>query len=195
MTQPQDIRARRARGDDIFGIDVSSIRTVTSLMKIALFTGTLAHMTTANLEISKATLDWSDFRTVRQGTYGEEDAEAGAVITVVRTRDPSVVRIRVRHVANVERGAEHTPSLLRHEQGHLDMAIIAARLMKVDIDAGVHPEIAFHQHGEAYLAANHRYDDMTAHGRDTGAQASWNTALQIALAQEPAPCFVNTVLL
>ena len=152
-------------------------------------------MATVELVILKLKLDWSDFQPVRPNTLGGFDAEAGGRISVqARGRGAAqVVLIAVRHTARVETDTVQTAALLLHEQGHLDLTIIAAHRMKVDIEGGMNWNSAARQRSRALGTANTQYDNETNHGTDAAAQARWNAALQRDLRSfEPnplGPCF------
>ncbi len=151
----------------------------------------------ATITISKETLGWSDFEVVGADDIEDGDAQAGARISVSwsQTGNALTADIQVQHTAIVESGKAHTDALLRHEQGHLDLGILGARRIKVDIEAGTSPDNARVQHIARLAAANIRYDTETNHSANTSAQGTWNIALTAALAMTVPPAAVNGVTL
>lgn len=152
---------------------------------------------TVNLTVSKSTLDWTDFEVVGADDIADGDAEAGANISVNWSQNGNdlTVNIGVQHHARVESDTTQTASLLRHEQGHLDLGILVARRMKRDIEAGTSPANAQATHNPRLASLNVTYDTNTNHGQNTANQNTWNTALDTALAAATPPASVNGSLL
>jgi hypothetical protein len=148
---------------------------------------------TVNITVSKSTLDWSDFEVVGEDDIADGDAEAGADISMTWSSSGSdlTVEISVQHTAKVESDTAQTATLLRHEQGHLDLGILVARRIKRDIVAGTSLGSARTTHMPRLTAANVRYDTNTNHGQTTANQSRWNTALDAALAAASPPASVN----
>jgi hypothetical protein len=150
---------------------------------------------TVNISISKETLDWTDFEVVGEDDIADGDAEAGARLSMTWSSEGSnlTVDISVQHTARVESDTSQTAELLRHEQGHLDLGILAARRMKVDIEAGNNPDTMLTRHRTRMGTANVTYDTQTNHGQNNSAQSNWNAALDAALRATPSPSSVNGV--
>ena len=151
---------------------------------------------TADITVSKEVLDWTDFDVVGDDDIADGAAEAGGTITYSYTRAGSnyTASIVVQHNARVEGDTTQTSSLLRHEQGHLDLAILVARRMKFDIEHGMSPQNAAARHITHRLpSANVRYDQLTNHGLNAAVQSAWETALDQALLADSPPSTVRTV--
>jgi hypothetical protein len=146
-----------------------------------------------NITVSTTTLTWADFEVVGEDDIDGGDAEAGATITL--NWSSASVEINVQHTARVESDTVQTPALLRHEQGHLDLAILVARRIRRDINKGTSPGNAQAAHLPRLSNLNIRYDNSTNHGQNTQSQGTWNTALTTALAAATPPASVNGVLL
>ena len=152
-------------------------------------------MPTVQLVILKRTLTWGDFQPVRPNSLRGFDAEAGGRISVRSTGRGAalVVVIAVRHTARVETDTVQTAALLQHEQGHLDLTIIAANRIKNDVEGGTAWATAMRQRGGGLATANTKYDNETNHGANASAQTRWNAQLQRDLRSfEPnplGPCF------
>ncbi len=145
-----------------------------------------------NITVTKSTLDWNDFEVVGEDDIEDGDAEAGGSITIDWSSmgNNLTVDITVEHFAKVESDTDQNGALLRHEQGHLDLAILVARRMKADILRGTSPNNAKAQHLPRLRAINIRYDASTEHSQNTARQSAWNTALDVALAREVPPATI-----
>lgn len=75
--------------------------------------------------------------------------------------------------------------LLRHEQGHIDIACALARAINASIAAGA-PPCAFERTGPAKLnELTALYDTQTAHGCIAGKQAGWEAEIRAGLPKQP----------
>jgi hypothetical protein len=91
----------------------------------------------------------------------------------------------------VRRSIQPSRELLRHEQGHYDLVVLAARALAHDLDAvradspGEVARLAedlVAEHTRRAARLSERYDDETSHGRELAAQSAWNANLEAALA-------------
>ncbi len=150
-----------------------------------------------SINISKEVLDWTDFEVVGEDDIDDGDAQAGAQITMPwsQTGNNLTVTINVQHTAIVESDTVRTAAMLQHEQGHLNLGILAARRMKRDVLAGISPNNALTTHLTRLGAANIAYDNSTNHGLNAQTQSAWNAAFTSAMAAAAAPASVNGTLL
>jgi hypothetical protein len=148
-------------------------------------------------------LEWSLFRPA-ESLSSSEDARIAAEMSFPQPlrieRDDSgsyrLPEFSVRVAPNrsqtlVRRSIQPSRELLRHEQGHYDLVVLAARALARELDAvraGSPQEVA---HLAEDLVAEHtrraerlseRYDDETSHGRELAAQSAWSANVAAALA-------------
>lgn len=142
-------------------------------------------------------LEWSDFK-LRTGQAGLFKAFTTAGIRYEIDAPDGQVRVRVYAYFIPSESWVHTDHkvarLLRHEQGHFDIAAIyAARLrealsdfsvpaeeflsQKMDVKA----EAIFDALYEELQATQKRYDDETAHGTEYDVQAEWEARIIASL--------------
>ena len=104
----------------------------------------------------------------------------GFTITVAPQRQQTTVR----------RSAERTADLLRHEQGHYDILVLAARALARELEsttAGSAAEVSHRvqtfvdKHTERAARLSELYDRQTNHSRDSTEQAHWNLLIADAL--------------
>ena len=153
---------------------------------------------TVNLTYSKTTLAWTDFEVVDDDEdIGDGEAEAGATYDFdwSSTGANITVNISLQHVARVKRSANKTATLLRHEQGHLDLGVLVVRRLKRDIEQGSDPNNANASHRARLTAINRTYDTNTDHSQNTANQNAWNTELDAALVAPTPPASVRGSLL
>jgi hypothetical protein len=95
----------------------------------------------------------------------------------------------------VRRGAEGSAELLRHEQGHFDIVVLAARalareLASVSASSGTElsqrAEDGTAKHTDRAADLSKAYDRQTDHGRDLAEQRRWSDRIDAALAMEAA---------
>lgn len=149
-----------------------------------------------------AVLSWSDFRRVDSMAGSGEDAHIAAEMsfpqplrmrrqdeiyrlpsfTITVTPDPSRTTVR--------RAVGSPPELLRHEQGHYDIVVLAAHVLARELDDAVAEsaselaravEDSVDEHTRRAARISRRYDDETDHGRNPAAQARWLGAIARAL--------------
>ena len=154
-------------------------------------------------------LEWSLFRPA-DSLSASEDARIAAEMSVPQPlrieRDDSgsyrlpAFTVRVapdRSQTVVRRSIRPSRELLRHEQGHYDLVVLAARALAQELDvvrADSPGEVArlaedlVAEHTRRAARLSERYDDETSHGRELAAQSAWNANLAAALA---APAVAN----
>ena len=149
-------------------------------------------------------LKWSDFQTV-DSLAGSEDAHIGAEIAFPRP-------LRMENVAGVyrlptftitvapeptrtlvRRSAKGSADLLRHEQGHYDLVLLAARALARELatlaaasatELSGRTQDCVAEHTERAARLSQAYDRQTDHGRNLTAQARWGDRIGAALAVE-----------
>jgi hypothetical protein len=91
----------------------------------------------------------------------------------------------------VRRSAERSAELLRHEQGHYDIVVLAARALARElpsltapsaIDLSRRVEECVAKHTERAARSSQAYDLQTDHGRRLGEQVRWSESIAAALA-------------
>jgi hypothetical protein len=154
-------------------------------------------MPTVTLNILKSRLNWADFRRVGANAIAGGDAEAGGNIRIRASGRGAteVVTITVTHTARVESDTVQTSELLRHEQGHLDLVIIAAHQVKQDIEGGASWASAARTRMRSNATEQVTYDSETSHGTDAVAQQRWNVTLERLLASFLPPAVNSPCLL
>ncbi|MET0152698.1 MAG: DUF922 domain-containing protein [Candidatus Binatia bacterium] len=149
-------------------------------------------------------LTWSAFRSV-ESLAESEDAHIAAEISFPRplrmesadgvyrlpaftiTVAPEPARTRVR------RSAQRSAALLRHEQGHYDIVVLAARALgrelasitassASDLSRAVEDCVA--KHTERAARSSEAYDRETDHGRSLSEQTRWSARIAAALTAE-----------
>jgi hypothetical protein len=156
------------------------------------------------VRVDPPALTWSIFRSV-DSLAESEDAHIAAEMSFPRplrmeimdgvyrlpaftiTVAPEPDRTMVRR--SVERSAE----LLRHEQGHYDIVVLAARALARDLasitassasDLSRRVEECVAKHAERAARSSETYDLQTGHGRRLGEQNRWSESIAAALAAE-----------
>jgi hypothetical protein len=147
-------------------------------------------------------LSWSDFQTV-DSLAGSEDAHIGAEISFPRPlrmekvaegyRLPSftitVAPEPTRTLAR--RSAIRSEELLRHEQGHYDLVLLAARALARELttlaassatELSQRTQDCVAEHTERAARLSETYDRQTDHGRNAQAQARWSDRIGVARA-------------
>jgi hypothetical protein len=147
-------------------------------------------------------LTWSDFQTV-ESLSGSEDAHIGAEISFPRP-------LRMENVAGtyrlpaftitvapeptrtlVRRSAKGSAELLRHEQGHYDLVLLAARALARELapltassatELSQRTQDCVAEHTERAARLSQAYDRQTDHGRNAPAQARWSDRIGVARA-------------
>ena len=151
-------------------------------------------------------LTWSAFQSV-DSLADSEDAHIAAAMSFPRplrmesadgvhrlpaftiTVAPEAARTRVR------RSARRSAALLRHEQGHYDIVVLAARALgrelasttassASDLSRAVEDCVA--KHTERAARSSEAYDRETDHGRSLSEQARWSASIVAALTAETA---------
>ncbi len=93
----------------------------------------------------------------------------------------------------VRRSAERSAELLRHEQGHYDIVVLAARALARDLgsitassasDLSRRVEECVAKHTQRAARSSEAYDLETGHGRRLDEQARWNESIAAALTTE-----------
>jgi hypothetical protein len=157
-----------------------------------------------------ARLTWSDFQTVNS-LAGSEDAHIGAEISFPRPLRMDKVAGAYRLPAFtikvtpeptrtlVRRSAKGSVELLRHEQGHYDLVLLATRALARELEtltASSATELSQRtqdcvaEHTERAARLSQAYDRQTDHGRNTPAQARWSDRIGVArAAAEPVDEF------
>ena len=161
-------------------------------------------------------LTWSVFRTV-DSLAGSEDAHIGAEISFPQPlrmeHDVDVYRLPAFTITVapepsrtlVRASAKGSEELLRHEQGHYDLVLLAARALARELStsaAGALPDCrywltassptelsqrtqdAVDEHTKRAARLSQAYDRGTDHGRNLAAQARWGERIAGALAVE-----------
>jgi predicted secreted Zn-dependent protease len=91
----------------------------------------------------------------------------------------------------VRRSIQPSRELLRHEQGHYDLVVLAARALARELDAvraDSPREVArlaedlVAEHTRRAERLSQRYDEETSHGRELAAQSAWSANVAAALA-------------
>jgi hypothetical protein len=147
-------------------------------------------------------LTWSVFRTA-DSLAGSEDAHIGAEIsfpqplrmehdidvyrlpafTITVTPEPSRTLVRA--------SAKGSEELLRHEQGHYDLVLLAARALARELatltsssaaELSQRTQDSVEEHTKRAARLSQAYDRQTDHGRNLAAQASWGERIAAALA-------------
>lgn len=144
---------------------------------------------------------WSEFRGTVPGTRDEEArivADPALQIRPGRAEDRSIkvadlrVRVVVNESASWASPDHRTARLLRHEQGHYDIAGMGARdLTRAILDARAPTARALwtmlrqlEREAQAQVnRVNRLYDDETDHFRDAGEQARWERKISDAMQQ------------
>jgi uncharacterized protein DUF922 len=149
-------------------------------------------------------LTWSDFQTV-ESLAGSEDAHIGAEISFPRPLRMESVAGAYRLPAFtitvapepsrslVRRSAKGSAELLRHEQGHYDLVLLAARALARELatlttssatELSQRTQDCVSEHTERAARLSQAYDRQTDHGRNTPAQARWSDRIGVARAAE-----------
>lgn len=148
-------------------------------------------------------LEWSLFRP-GESLSSSEDARIAAEMSFPQPlrveRDDSgsyrlpAFTVRVapnRSQTLVRRSIRPSSELLRHEQGHYDLVVLAARALARDLDtlrADSPREVArvaedlVAEHTRRADRISERYDHETSHGRQADAQSGWSATIAAALA-------------
>jgi hypothetical protein len=148
-------------------------------------------------------LEWSLFRPA-ESLSSSEDARIAAEMSFpqplrIERDDSGSYRlpefdVRVspdRSRTVVRRSIQPSRELLRHEQGHYDLVLLAARALARELDAvraGSPREVArlaedlVAEHTRRAERLSERYDDETSHGRELAAQSAWSANVAAALA-------------
>jgi hypothetical protein len=149
-------------------------------------------------------LRWSDFQTV-DSLAGSEDAHIAAEISFPRplrmeniddtyrlpaftiTVAPEPTRTLVR------RSAKASVDLLRHEQGHYDLVLLAARALARELatltassalELSQRTQDSVAEHTERAARLSQAYDRQTDHGRNLVVQERWGKRIGGALGME-----------
>ena len=162
----------------------------------------LASAETITVRADPPRFAWSDFRRVESMAGSAEDAHIAAEMSfpqplrIQRMDDVYRLPAFVITVApeprrtTVRRSVGTPPELLRHEQGHFDLVVLAARALARELGgmlAGSASELSKRVEGSVDEHTNRadrlsrRYDAETDHGRDAGAQARWLRVIADAL--------------
>jgi hypothetical protein len=158
--------------------------------------------TEISVHVDPPALTWSAFRSV-DALAESEDAHIAAEMSFPRplrmeiadgvyrlpaftiTVSPEPARTMVR------RSAERSAELLRHEQGHYDIVVLAARALARELASITAPSASDLSHRVEECVAKHTqraarsseaYDLQTGHGRRLGEQARWSESIAAALA-------------
>jgi len=159
-----------------------------------------------------SSLKWHQFRTIRQRPPGEDQnaqiqTDTRAPSRVEIEKDGAQLRLVGFEVQNVVVRAGSwvvqgtaTPALLKHEQGHWDIAGLCAYEYYRNLEALRAPNRTALQagantaHQDMKQKANllqAKYDRQTHHGGDTAAQVHWDRLIQDAIRHNyralPAP--------
>jgi len=95
-----------------------------------------------------------------------------------------------RSQTKVVRTAQKTPELLKHEQGHYDVTVLAVRAMALELGQlkehsastlGRQMEAVRAKHQQRSKTMEDKYDTDTNHGENKPAQAVWNQAIEAAM--------------
>ncbi|HEY4146801.1 DUF4157 domain-containing protein [Pinirhizobacter sp.] len=126
---------------------------------------------------------------------GERSAAPFTVTGRTRTTCPATVTVEGMQAKSFEecsalskpcheRAELDQARLLRHEQGHMDIACVLARKINASIAAGAQA-CAFDQTGTDKLnKLTKQYDDETRHGCLPGKQAGWETKIRLGLTDQ-----------
>jgi Bacterial protein of unknown function (DUF922) len=99
-----------------------------------------------------------------------------------------------RSQTKVVQTAQKTPELLKHEQGHYDVTVLAVRAMAHELEQlkehslstlGRQMEAVRLKHQQRAKTMEDRYDSDTNHGENKTAQAVWNQAIEAAMRSSP----------
>ncbi len=142
-------------------------------------------------------LAWSDFRLTRSIPGGESAVMAAEIsfprpLRVIRSAggyrlpDFTITVAPNPERTIVARDAPRTDDLLRHEQGHFDIVVLAARALARELEAVETDtpgeltrtvEEAVDEHTRRADALSREYDAATAHGQRLDAQRRWLRAI------------------
>ena len=147
-------------------------------------------------------LSWSLFRPVDSIPGSSEDARIAAEmsfprpIRIEKIEDiyrlpPFAIRVAPEpEQTMVRRSIRPSRELLRHEQGHFDLVVLAARALARDLDRLIaasanelsrRVEELVAEHTERAERLSERYDRETDHSHDAKAQAQWSEMIAAAL--------------
>jgi len=149
-------------------------------------------------------LTWTVFRTV-DSLAGSEDAHIGAEISFPQPlrmeHDGDVYRLPTFTITVapepsrtlVRASAKGSEELLRHEQGHYDLVLLAARALARELstltvssatELSQLTQDSVDEHTKRAARLSQAYDRRTDHGRNLAAQARWGERIAAALAVE-----------
>jgi hypothetical protein len=95
----------------------------------------------------------------------------------------------------VEKTANKTADLLKHEQGHFDLLLLTVRAMARDFESaaastpaglGTQVQAIIARHGARATAIDQAYDTQTKNGLDAAEQKRWNVLIATALTNNAA---------
>lgn len=159
------------------------------------------------VRVDPPTLSWSDFRRVESMAGGGEDAHIAAEMSFPQPlrmrRVDEVYRLPSFTITvapepsrtTVRRSVGSPDELLRHEQGHYDIVVLAAHVLARELEDAVSEsaselartvEDSVDEHTRRAARISRRYDDETDHGRNPAAQARWLGAIARALRDRAA---------
>jgi uncharacterized protein DUF922 len=151
-------------------------------------------------------LTWSLFRKVDSMPAPAEDAHIAAAITfpdglrIAKQGDdyrlpPFTILVAPERTRTVlRRSVAESSELLRHEQGHYDLVVLAARALARELetassasasDLSRHVQGAVDEHTARAERLSARYDRETDKSRNAAVQARWSALIEHALAGPP----------
>lgn len=164
------------------------------------------------VEAKPVTLTWDNFKPV-DDVAGDEVAQIhphahypSSNIPVVREGGRVKLgsfKVEVKPVADdtlIERTADKTNELLKHEQGHYDLLILSTRACARELEGaraasgaelGTLVASIQQKHAERAAKVDKAYDDQTRHGRERLIQAQWDLAISTALGNASATRIQN----
>jgi Bacterial protein of unknown function (DUF922) len=178
-----------------------SARLATAMLVIGMLVDSPARMP-IQVQANPSRLDWSLFRRVDSISGASEDARIAAEMSFPQplrverrgneySLPPFTITVAPEPARTmVRRSAVLSEYLLRHEQGHFDIVILAARALARELEAmtaasaqelSLRAQDSIDKHTSRAKELSEAYDRETDRSRNPGNQARWSEQIAVAL--------------